>query len=100
LLLSVCEKKVTKESLYAAQREDFGLRQIFCSPLFVLRRPIQELPASTVRRIAAFDLVQPSYPLSRWCGGVWGYFFSQEYQRLGAVAGGATMRSRNSYKAQ
>ena len=36
----------------------------------------QELPAFTVRRIAAFDLLLPLYPLSRCCGGIWIVFFS------------------------
>ena len=97
LLLSVCEQKVTKESLDAAQREDFGLRQIFCSPLS-LRGPIQELLASAVRLIAAFDLLPPLYPLSRCCGGVWRDFSPQEHQRLGTVgrrrAGGEQKETR------
>jgi len=49
---------------FRGSREDFGLRQIFCSPLIILRRPIQELHSFVVQRIAAFDLVQPSYALA------------------------------------
>ncbi len=43
----------------------------------------QELLSSAVRRIAAFDLLPPPYPLSRCCGDVWGYLCSHEHQRLG-----------------
>jgi len=36
----------------------------------------QEQLSSSVRRIAAFDLLKTPYPLSRCCGGIWIVFFS------------------------
>ena len=53
-------------------------------PMYLLCR-VQELRSSAVRRIAAFDLVQPPYPFSRCCGEVWRDFSPQEDQRLGAA---------------
>ena len=64
MFLSVGEQKGTERVACAAQGERLGLRQVLCSPRIFLRRPAQELPAPTVRRSAAFDLVQPSYVLA------------------------------------
>ncbi len=98
LLLSVCEQKVPKSRLRGSER-NFRFAAVSVRRLY-LRRPIQEQLSFTVRRIAAFDLLSPSYALTAfavWYGWVFSSRISAPRRGGGAACGwGVEISTRNS----
>ncbi len=68
-------------------------------PMYLLCR-VQELLSFAVRRIAAFDLVQPSYALAAFAVRYGSVLLPKNISASARQGGGVLLRSRELYKEQ